>query len=76
MRPEGKVVINLLNQVGRMFPQAVYFPIRTLYLTLKVTTISGNIFLGLVFRIPMYYGDQQDVDHIRSRIACTLLWSV
>ena len=23
-------------QVGRMFPQAVYFPIRTLYLTLKI----------------------------------------
>lgn len=25
-----------LLQVGRMFPQAVYFPIRTLYLTLKI----------------------------------------
>jgi transformation/transcription domain-associated protein len=25
-----------LFQVGRMFPQAVYFPIRTLYLTLKI----------------------------------------
>ncbi|XP_027217728.2 transformation/transcription domain-associated protein isoform X2 [Penaeus vannamei] len=36
VRPEGKVIINLLNQVGRMFPQAVYFPIRTLYLTLKI----------------------------------------
>lgn len=31
-----QVIINLLNQVGRMFPQAVYFPIRTLYLTLKI----------------------------------------
>ncbi|CAL4066669.1 unnamed protein product, partial [Meganyctiphanes norvegica] len=36
VRPEGKVIINLLNQVGRIFPQAVYFPIRTLYLTLKI----------------------------------------
>lgn len=35
-RHDGKMIINLLNQVGRMYPQAVYFPIRTLYLTLKV----------------------------------------
>ena len=28
--------MNLLSQVGRMYPQAVYFPIRTLYLTLKI----------------------------------------
>lgn len=33
---EGNVILNLLSQVGRMFPQAVYFPIRTLYLTLKI----------------------------------------
>lgn len=32
----GMVILNLLSQVGRMFPQAVYFPIRTLYLTLKI----------------------------------------
>lgn len=24
------------KQVGRVYPQAVYFPIRTLYLTLKI----------------------------------------
>ena len=35
-RNEGKLIINLLSNVGRMFPQAVYFPIRTLYLTLKI----------------------------------------
>ncbi|XP_058123036.1 transcription-associated protein 1 [Anopheles ziemanni] len=33
---DGNVIMNLLSQVGRMFPQAVYFPIRTLYLTLKI----------------------------------------
>jgi transformation/transcription domain-associated protein len=33
---DGKMFLNVLNQVGRMYPQAVYFPIRTLYLTLKV----------------------------------------
>ena len=33
---EGTVILNLLSQVGRVFPQAVYFPIRTLYLTLKI----------------------------------------
>lgn len=36
MRSEGKLLLNLISQVGRMFPQAVYFPIRTLYLTLKI----------------------------------------
>nr|CAD7427558.1 unnamed protein product [Timema monikensis] len=35
VRNEGKLILNLLSQVGRMFPQAVYFPIRTLYFTLK-----------------------------------------
>ncbi|XP_033101198.1 transformation/transcription domain-associated protein-like isoform X1 [Anneissia japonica] len=33
---EGKIILNLLVQVGRVYPQAVYFPIRTLYLTLKI----------------------------------------
>ena len=36
VRNEGKLIMNLLSQVGRMYPQAVYFPIRTLYLTLKI----------------------------------------
>lgn len=35
---DGTVILNILSQVGRMFPQAVYFPIRTLYLTLKIET--------------------------------------
>lgn len=33
---EGTVILNMLSHVARMFPQAVYFPIRTLYLTLKI----------------------------------------
>lgn len=33
---EGTVIVNVLSQVGRVYPQAVYFPIRTLYLTLKI----------------------------------------
>lgn len=28
--------LTLSEQVGRVYPQAVYFPIRTLYLTLKI----------------------------------------
>ena len=36
VRNEGRLILNILNQVGRMYPQAVYFPIRTLYLTLKI----------------------------------------
>lgn len=35
---EGNVILNLLCQVGRMFPQAVYFPVRILYLTLRTAT--------------------------------------
>ncbi|XP_060534319.1 transcription-associated protein 1 [Cylas formicarius] len=35
---EGNVILNLLCQVGRLFPQAVYFPIRILYLTLRTAT--------------------------------------
>ena len=33
---EGDVIMNLLSQVARIFPQGVYFPIRTLYLMLKI----------------------------------------
>ncbi|KAI8515285.1 hypothetical protein Bbelb_060980 [Branchiostoma belcheri] len=36
IRNEGKTILNLLSQVGRVYPQAVYFPIRTMYLTLKI----------------------------------------
>lgn len=33
---ESDTVMNLLNQIAKIFPQAVYFPIRTLYLMLKL----------------------------------------
>ncbi|CRK92144.1 CLUMA_CG005737, isoform A [Clunio marinus] len=33
---ESVVIMNLLNQIAKIFPQAVYFPIRTLYLMLKL----------------------------------------
>ncbi|CAN7941160.1 unnamed protein product, partial [Ixodes pacificus] len=36
VRAEGRLLLNLLVQIGRVYPQAVYFPIRTLYLTLKI----------------------------------------
>ena len=35
-RREGQYILNLLCSVGKAYPQAVYFPIRTLYLTLKM----------------------------------------
>lgn len=35
---EGNVISNLLCQVGRMFPQVVYFPVRIIYLTLRTAT--------------------------------------
>ncbi|XP_033220023.1 transformation/transcription domain-associated protein-like [Belonocnema kinseyi] len=40
---EGEVIVNLLNVIGRMYPQAVYFPIRTLYVTLKAGKIQGVV---------------------------------
>lgn len=50
VRYEGSVILNLLSQVGRIFPQAVYFSIRTLYLTLKIEQIerykSGELAAG------------------------------
>ena len=36
VRKEGNHMLNLLCAVGKAYPQAVYFPIRTLYLTLKM----------------------------------------
>ncbi|KAI1279601.1 Transformation/transcription domain-associated protein [Halotydeus destructor] len=36
VRSEGKLVLEILSSVGRAFPQAVYFPLRTLYMTLKI----------------------------------------
>ena len=36
VRNEGTHILNLLCSVGKAYPQAVYFPIRTLYLTLKM----------------------------------------
>ncbi|XP_054724829.1 transformation/transcription domain-associated protein-like [Uloborus diversus] len=36
VRNEGQKMLNIISQVGRAYPQAVYFPIRTLYLILKI----------------------------------------
>ena len=36
VRNEGKIIVNILSQIGRTYPQAVYFPIRTIYLMLKL----------------------------------------
>ncbi|XP_071811547.1 transformation/transcription domain-associated protein-like isoform X3 [Apostichopus japonicus] len=32
----GDRIMNILLQIGKVYPQALYFPIRTLYLTLKI----------------------------------------
>ena len=40
VRNEGTHILNLLCSVGKAYPQAVYFPIRTLYLTLKMEPVS------------------------------------
>lgn len=33
---ESDTIMNLLNQIAKIYPQAIYFPIRTLYLMLKI----------------------------------------
>ena len=33
---ESDTIMNLLNQIAKIFPQTIYFPIRTLYLMLKL----------------------------------------
>ena len=46
VRAEGRLILNLLSTVGRLFPQAMYFPIRTLYLlALKERLINLFFFL-------------------------------
>lgn len=35
---DGNAILNLFLLIGKTFPQAVYFPIRTLYLTLRTAT--------------------------------------
>lgn len=44
-------LLHVSEQVGRVYPQAVYFPIRTLYLTLKIEQRerykSGMLWVGL-----------------------------
>nr|CAH7738958.1 unnamed protein product [Callosobruchus chinensis] len=47
---EGNVILNLLCHVGRMFPQAVYFPIRILYLTLRTATARKTNSAQLLFQ--------------------------
>lgn len=39
----GDVILNLLTHIARVFPQAVYFPMRTLYLTKKIEQLVVHI---------------------------------
>ena len=36
VRNEGRLMMNVISVIGKIYPQAVYFPIRTLYLLLKI----------------------------------------
>ncbi|GFN80649.1 transformation/transcription domain-associated protein [Plakobranchus ocellatus] len=47
VRKEGRLIMNLLTTVGRMYPQAVYFPIRTLYFTLKLEQRERHKRIGI-----------------------------
>jgi len=52
VRNEGKLILNLLSKIGSIYPQAIYFPIRTLYLTLKIEQrerCTYTVSLGLEF---------------------------
>lgn len=56
IRNEGRLILNLFHKVGSVYPQAVYFPIRTLYLTLKIEqrercTFTFILYLWLCYKI-------------------------
>ncbi|OTF77711.1 Nipped-A-like protein [Euroglyphus maynei] len=36
VRPEGQHMLTILSQISKLFPEAVYFPTRTLYLSLRL----------------------------------------
>jgi len=55
VRNEGKLILNLLSKIGSVFPQAIYFPIRTLYLTLKIEQRERCKFLVCSFLVLMVF---------------------
>lgn len=69
---EGNVILNLLCQVGRMFPQTVYFPVRILYLTLrtatarKTTTVQVSTVCLFVLSVLLlcFHSNQHKTQHI------------
>lgn len=54
---ESDTVMNLLNQIAKIFPQAIYFPIRTLYLMLKLEQRERH---KCVEQIKSQQGNQSD----------------
>jgi len=53
VRNEGKLILNLLSKIGSIYPQAIYFPIRTLYLTLKIEQRERCNFLLIFMHSPL-----------------------
>lgn len=64
-------LLHVSEQVGRVYPQAVYFPIRTLYLTLKIEQRerykSGMLWVGW----PARRQRAGFAGHSTSRLLCT-----
>lgn len=54
---ENDTIINLLNQIAKIFPQAIYFPIRTLYLMLKLEQRERH---KIIEQAKAQLGDQSD----------------
>ena len=52
---EGRVMHMILHSVGKAHPQALYFPIRALYLSLKVSLyLSLKVSLYLSLKVSLY----------------------
>lgn len=89
VRHENNIILNLLSQVGRMFPQAVFFSIRILYLTLKIEQRerykSGELAAGksqdgvedrgLAGNVPPQQGGVPETSHTVPKARATLpMW--
>lgn len=75
VRNEGKIIVNILSQIGRTYPQAVYFPIRTLYLTLKMEQREKNLRKATMSNVMMNTASGTMQSNVTSQTSTTTLQS-
>ena len=58
----GKYLINIMNQIVKMYPFALYYPLRTVYLKLKSDENTEKLKAQLIQQQQMKQKQQQDVE--------------